>query len=246
MKEARSPIADLPAGQNSGLLAPRRPGPRERAAIATRIKLVLAAETLFGEKGVEAVSLREIAGAAGQANSNATQYHFGDKDMLIQAIFEYRGLQFEPLRMAMLERLERENRLLDVKGLMQILCLPYLSAKNAEGRYSYAAFLSQYLTKLRSGGVQHPFAKSGIAPAYDRLFLLLGQRLNYLAPELPVRRAAMASLAFCGMLMRWESTGPGETTLTLRQLVLDTLEQITAAVSASAAYEDANLFPIDV
>ena len=229
-----------------GLLAPRRPGPREKAAIGTRIKLVLAAETLFGEKGVDAVSLREIAGAADQANSNATQYHFGDKETLIQAIFEYRGFQFEPIRMTMLDQLEQENRLLDVKGLMQVLCLPYLSAKNADGKYSYAAFLSQSLTKLRAAGIRHPFAKGGIAPAYDRIFLLLNQRLNYLAPELPVRRAAMASLAFCGMLMRWESTGAGETTLTLRQLILDTLEQITAAVSAPAAYEDSNLFPIDL
>lgn len=231
--------------QKHGLFAPRRPGPREQAAIATRIKLVLAAETLFGEKGVDAVSLREIAGTAGQLNSNATQYHFGDKETLIQAIFEYRGRQFEPARLAMLERLEEEGRLLDVRGLMQVLCLPYLSARSAAGRYSYAAFLSQYLTKLGSAGITHPFSQGDIAPAYNRLFSLLKQRLNYLPPNLAVRRAGMASLSFCGMLIRWESTREGYATLTLRQLVLDTLEQITAAVGAPAAYEGSYVFPIE-
>src|SRR3546814_113664 len=52
--------------------------------------IVRAAERLFGEDGVSLVSLRQIAIAANQVNNFAVQYHFGDKDGLIQAIFQRR------------------------------------------------------------------------------------------------------------------------------------------------------------
>jgi len=56
--------------------------------IATRAKLVAVAERLFAERGVEGVSLNEINKLAGQRNSNACQYHFGNKEGLLQAIVD--------------------------------------------------------------------------------------------------------------------------------------------------------------
>src|SRR3546814_19446311 len=52
--------------------------------------IVRAAERLFGEDGVSLVSLRQIAIAANQVNNFAVQYHFGDKDGMIQPIFKRR------------------------------------------------------------------------------------------------------------------------------------------------------------
>jgi AcrR family transcriptional regulator len=52
----------------------------------TRLALMRAAERLFAERGVEAVSLREIATAAGQRNNSSALYHFGDKRELIEAM----------------------------------------------------------------------------------------------------------------------------------------------------------------
>jgi AcrR family transcriptional regulator len=48
--------------------------------------LLDAAERLWGERGVDAVSLREIRIAAGQRNSSALQFHFGDRDGLLLAL----------------------------------------------------------------------------------------------------------------------------------------------------------------
>lgn len=48
--------------------------------------LVDAARSLFAERGVEAVSMREIGRSAGQRNSNAVQYHFGDRASLLEAV----------------------------------------------------------------------------------------------------------------------------------------------------------------
>jgi AcrR family transcriptional regulator len=59
-------------------------------APSSKEQIVLTAERLFAEHGIGGVSLRQIGQAAGNANNSAVQYHFGTKDNLIQAIFEYR------------------------------------------------------------------------------------------------------------------------------------------------------------
>ena len=59
-------------------------------APSTKEQIVLAAEALFAERGVEGVSLRQIGAAAGNGNNSAVQYHFGTKDRLVQSVFEYR------------------------------------------------------------------------------------------------------------------------------------------------------------
>ncbi|MAF83215.1 MAG: TetR family transcriptional regulator, partial [Chromatiales bacterium] len=56
----------------------------------TREALLLAGERLIAENGIDAVSLRQINTAAGQRNSSAAHYHFGSKEALVRAIFEYR------------------------------------------------------------------------------------------------------------------------------------------------------------
>jgi len=54
----------------------------------TRLALMRAAEQLFAQQGVDRVSLREIAIAAGQRNVSAATYHFGSKRELIETILE--------------------------------------------------------------------------------------------------------------------------------------------------------------
>jgi len=59
-------------------------------APSTKEQIVLAAEGLFAEHGIEGVSLRQIGAAAGNGNNSAVQYHFGTKERLVLAVFEYR------------------------------------------------------------------------------------------------------------------------------------------------------------
>ena len=59
-------------------------------APSTKEQIVCTAERLFALHGIEGVSLRQIGAVAGSGNNSAVQYHFGSKDQLIQAIFEYR------------------------------------------------------------------------------------------------------------------------------------------------------------
>jgi AcrR family transcriptional regulator len=68
----------------------------------TREALIDAAERLFGERGINAVSLREVAVAAGQRNNSAVRYQFGSRHGLVDAIFAHRMARIDERRRAML------------------------------------------------------------------------------------------------------------------------------------------------
>ncbi len=51
-----------------------------------REQMIDAAERLAAEKGLAAMSLREVQAAAGQRNKSAAQYHFGSKEGLAEAV----------------------------------------------------------------------------------------------------------------------------------------------------------------
>jgi AcrR family transcriptional regulator len=57
---------------------------------STKEQVVLVAERLFAARGVDAVSLRQIAATVGNGNHSVVQYHFGSKASLVEAILEYR------------------------------------------------------------------------------------------------------------------------------------------------------------
>lgn len=51
-----------------------------------REQMIDAAERLAAERGLAAMSLREVQAAAGQRNKSAAQYHFGSKEGLVEAV----------------------------------------------------------------------------------------------------------------------------------------------------------------
>ncbi|TDQ54362.1 TetR family transcriptional regulator [Actinorugispora endophytica] len=71
---------------------------------ATRETILSAAERLFAEHGVAAVSNRQISQEAGQGNNTAVSYHFGSKDALVRAIVRRHTEQIEETRLRMVLR----------------------------------------------------------------------------------------------------------------------------------------------
>src|SRR5437879_13090434 len=84
---------------------------RTERASTTREAILTAAERLFAEHGVFAVSNRQVSDAAGQGNNAAVGYHFGTKTDLVRAIeHKHRG-PIERLREEMVaETLEIEKK----------------------------------------------------------------------------------------------------------------------------------------
>ena len=76
---------------------------------ATRAKLITVAERLFAKHGIEGVTLAQIGKAAGQRNAAVCQYHFGNKNGLLQSIIDKHVPGIVARRHAMLEEIERQD-----------------------------------------------------------------------------------------------------------------------------------------
>ncbi|WP_300400543.1 helix-turn-helix domain-containing protein [Nocardioides sp.] len=68
-------------------------------------ELISAAETLFAERGIDGVSMREITRAANQRNTTALQYHFGGRDGLLKALVDKHMDHVAVRRAALLDNL---------------------------------------------------------------------------------------------------------------------------------------------
>ncbi len=74
---------------------------RTDRASTTREAILTAAERLYAEHGVFAVSNRQVSEAAGQGNNAAVGYHFGTKADLVRAIEQKHRAPIELLRQQM-------------------------------------------------------------------------------------------------------------------------------------------------
>lgn len=95
-----------------------------------RLAIVRAAEELFASEGIEGPSLREIARQAGQGNTNAAQYHFGDRDGLLLAVLDRHRGRVEARRDELLDMVEGTAPV-DPRTLSTALVAP-LAAELAE------------------------------------------------------------------------------------------------------------------
>ena len=117
---------------------------KSSAGDQTRHQLILAAERLFAESGIDAVSLRQVNVAAGQKNSSAAHYHFGSKETLILSIYQYRMAHVNERRMATLDQLERNSRQHELRELIGAIVFPIVDEIDADdsGR-NYIRFMAQ-------------------------------------------------------------------------------------------------------
>jgi AcrR family transcriptional regulator len=108
---------------------------------STKEQIVLAAERLFAARGYDGVSLRQIGAAAGNANHSAVQYHFGSKDQLVEAIFDYRLPNLHASRLLLVA----QRRPDDLRSWVECYVLPILEQGEQEGSHylSFVAMLQQ-------------------------------------------------------------------------------------------------------
>jgi AcrR family transcriptional regulator len=113
----------------------------------TRSALITAAEKLFAARGIDGVSLREINRIAGQANTSALQYHFGDRIGLLRAVIDKHRSDTEARRHALLDQYEATAGD-DLRLLSSALILP-LAAKldDPDGGRAYLQINCEVFTR---------------------------------------------------------------------------------------------------
>jgi len=83
--------------------------------------LMAVAGRLFAERGVDGVTVREIADAAGQKNHAAVGYHFGSKDALIRALVLDGAMLIDQRRNDWLDALEAGGGPNSVREVVDVL-----------------------------------------------------------------------------------------------------------------------------
>ncbi len=142
----------------------------------TRLLLLEAAEKLFAERGIDAVSLREINREAGQRNSSALHYHFGSRDALIAAIFERRMGAIDARRNLMLDACLEAGDAGDLRSLQACAIWPLADQlRDRSGRNFYCRFLAEVQRSPSVDMRQIVEGKfdSGLRRVYERMLPLL-------------------------------------------------------------------------
>ena len=109
-----------------------------------REALLDAAEELFAQDGIDAISNRRIAEHAGMANHSAIAYHFGSRDELLRALLVRHTEPMDARRRELAAQLGPDPTVYD---LVRSRILPYVEVLESLPRPSWRA---QCLMQLRS------------------------------------------------------------------------------------------------
>ncbi|WP_436771690.1 TetR/AcrR family transcriptional regulator [Yinghuangia sp. YIM S09857] len=225
----------------------------ERTTVAaTRLQLIAAAERLFAERGINGVSVREIAVEAGQRNTNAVRYHFGAKEDLVDAIFEHRMAPINARRMALIESHDRDGREFDPYAVAEAFTLPMAELLRESGAPSwYLRFCVQATYTVSPDAAVIQPAELGERPHTQGL-LVLFRRAGHLTADVPELLRAQRWHHFCsfvvhaladrelrtagGLARHLEGTPadgqPGSRTMPFDLFVADLVDSATALLTA--------------
>jgi len=150
---------------------------RGERAHATRELILTAAERLFAEHGVFAVSNRQVSEAAGQGNNTAVGYHFGTKADLVRAIARRHSAPIEEIRQRMVTEVGDST---DVRDWIGCLVRPVTQHLDAVGSPTwFARFGAQVMTDPVFQEIM--IDESLSSPSLVRIV----EALNHCLPELP-------------------------------------------------------------
>lgn len=155
---------------------PLHPDERRRRARRRARGSLDVAEDLWGRRGMEGASLREIAAAAGQRNNSAVRYHFRDKAGLVDALLADRMTRVEAIRANASPRespnMARSTGSLDHESpevLLRLMWQPMLDLASPGSPHSFVRFMLAFLIDLT--GHSHPLvARLQAAPRVRRYF----------------------------------------------------------------------------
>jgi AcrR family transcriptional regulator len=190
-------MASIPSDPQSATPGGKRPRGLVRA------KLLDTAEQMFSKHGLEGVSLREIAAAAGQGNVGAVNYYFKDRQGLVDALVDDRVGAIEAGRHSLIDAIADLGKC-DTEQLLEIFWRPVIElCRHRRGSW-FIQFHLHYL--LLQENVKHPFVTfPDRYPASGMLLARLQAQSAHLAPPQFRHRLGLIFMTFWGALARHET-----------------------------------------
>jgi AcrR family transcriptional regulator len=204
---------------------------------ATAEQLLKAAEKLLAERGLGAVSTREIARQAGQKNHSALNYHFGSRESLIDAILDYRMGPLNDRRSQQLAALRAAGREDDLRSLVEVVVLPIAEVLLLPANESYylrlmAQLMSQH--EWQSLFTANKHRASAVLEAGELLLALLQQSLS---KEIALERLRLMGMHSLNTITEWDAMRRrNELTLNTKNLqwrVSNLVDYLVGALQAS-------------
>lgn len=196
-----------------------------------RDALVNAARGLFAEQGVDAVSLREVVRVAGHRNTNAVQYHFGDRETLLAAVVEPFEREVGARRAALVDVLLSEGAP-SMRSIAGALVRPSAAMlETPEGR-AHLRIVAELIVDMEAFSAATGAADNSLAK-WDRI-----ARTNMAETTLPLhRRYAAISLCFSELGRRAASRRRPDH----RLFVSDLIDLVTGVLRADVSDETQHL-----
>jgi len=126
----------------------------------TKNNILISAEYLFGNKGINGTSTRDININANQKNSSSLSYHFGNKENLIDSILIYRISELEKIRIKEYNNLLATKKNITKKDLMNLLLGPVLEKISKDSLWkNFISFYEQVIVFNESEIIANRYIK---------------------------------------------------------------------------------------
>lgn len=153
-----------------------------QAGAATRTQIMDAAEVMISEAGPDAVSVRDIASAAG-VNLGAINYHFASKENLFKAVVERRILPLNAERLELLQQAVAAPPDGRLRAILHAFLFPLFQLAWNSQHKARLVVVSRFLNEAFStaeGG------KAVISEYYEPVRQAFVQALHDCVPDLPM------------------------------------------------------------
>lgn len=160
-----------------------------------------AAEKLIAAKGIENVTIRQIVAAAGQKNESALQYHFKNREGLVNALRKVRSAEVRDRRAAMLKALLDASPEPSLRQIAGVMVRPMFDLARTKPEFRrYVRAFSQELALAETSALAIVQKQGGGGESGGQVGALLRARLSHLE-ESAYRRRMDAALRLTAATM---------------------------------------------
>lgn len=207
MPRRSDPGPDAPAAAESTVPGPDDPGEVEHKD--SKAAMIEVAERLISERGLDNVSMRDVATVAGQRNNSAVQYHFGSRDGLIMQILRRRLVALDEERRHRLAEADAQGRGTELDVLVRVLFEPIVDLiRTHPDSTHYARFLQ------RVGPVMAPgIPEAHLRTPTDDVVVRLINAMSHLSRREAFERVDLATQMFTGALAVYEDRRDADNTV---------------------------------